>query len=241
MPPKKRDNDYMDVDSDSDKLLSDDELYEDSANKKGKGKAAPKKGKGKGKGKITEVSTLQPSGITRGLSNHSCEPECMERFVVVANFATMQQPYAWEASYTRSWETVQEDEGGSLQSAVNELLARGRRRLYVSLLALSTTVLTRFLVCSLHGPTTAIRRTIIRHLVLILDLSASMLDRDMRPTRFDLTLEYSRSFVSEWFDQNPLGQIGVVGMRGGVGERVADMSGEYEHYNAERYSWEGWV
>ena len=53
-----------------------------------------------------------------------------------------------------------------------------------------------------------------------------MLDRDMRPTRFDLTLEYSRAFVTEWFDQNPLGQIGVVGMRGGVGERVADMSGK---------------
>jgi transcription initiation factor TFIIH subunit 2 len=53
-----------------------------------------------------------------------------------------------------------------------------------------------------------------------------MLDRDMRPTRFDLSLEYSRAFVTEWFDQNPLGQIGVVGMRGGIGERVADMSGK---------------
>lgn len=25
--------------------------------------------------------------------------------------------------------------------------------------------------------------------------------------RFDLTLEYVREFVSEWFDQNPLGQV----------------------------------
>ena len=41
---------------------------------------------------------------------------------------TQQQPYAWEASYTRSWDTVQEDETGSLQTAVEELLARGRRR-----------------------------------------------------------------------------------------------------------------
>lgn len=39
-----------------------------------------------------------------------------------------QQAYAWEATYTRSWETVQEDEAGSLQTSVEELLARGRRR-----------------------------------------------------------------------------------------------------------------
>lgn len=53
-----------------------------------------------------------------------------------------------------------------------------------------------------------------------------MMDRDLRPNRFDLTLEYSRAFVAEWFDQNPLGQIGIVGMRAGIGERLREMSGE---------------
>jgi hypothetical protein len=52
-------------------------------------------------------------------------------------------------------------------------------------------------------------------------------DRDMRPTRFDLMLEYAREFVTEWFDQNPLGQIGIVGMRGGIGERICEMSGAF--------------
>ncbi|KAI0081315.1 TFIIH basal transcription factor complex subunit SSL1 [Panus rudis PR-1116 ss-1] len=117
-----------------------------------------------------------------------------------------EQPYAWEASYTRSWDTVQEDETGSLQTAVQDWIARGRRR-------------------RLLAPAAAIRRTIIRHLVLVLDLSSSMIDRDMRPTRFDLMLQYAREFITEWFDQNPLGQIGVVGMRGGLGERVGEMSG----------------
>ncbi|EEB98625.1 hypothetical protein MPER_01834, partial [Moniliophthora perniciosa FA553] len=37
-----------------------------------------------------------------------------------------------------------------------------------------------------------------------------MLDGDMRPTRFSLMLQYAREFVLEWFDQNPLGQMGVV-------------------------------
>lgn len=47
----------------------------------------------------------------------------------------------------------------------------------------------------------------------------------MRPTRFDLMLQYAREFVTEWFDQNPLGQIGVVGMRAGVGERIGALTG----------------
>ncbi|KAH0827511.1 Ssl1-domain-containing protein [Lanmaoa asiatica] len=99
------------------------------------------------------------------------------------------QAYTWEASYTRSWDTVQEDETD----------------------------------CSRQPA--AIRRTIIRHLILLLDLSMAMMDRDMRPTRFDLSLQYAREFVVEWFDQNPLGQIGIVGMRGGIGERIGEMSG----------------
>ncbi|KAI6046093.1 Ssl1-like-domain-containing protein [Pisolithus marmoratus] len=120
--------------------------------------------------------------------------------------------YTWEASYTRSWDTVQEDETGSLQGAVEDLMARGRRRRYTAA------------PYSLHLPPPYGARSSV-HLVLILDLSNSMMDRDFRPTRFDLTLRYAREFVTEWFDQNPLGQIGVVGMRSGLGERVGEMSG----------------
>lgn len=56
-----------------------------------------------------------------------------------------------------------------------------------------------------------------------------MTDRDMRPTRFDLMLQIAREFITEWFDQNPLGQIGIVGMRAGLGERVGEMSGTLLH------------
>jgi hypothetical protein len=80
--------------------------------------------------------------------------------------------------------------------------------------------------CRLLAPAEAIRRTIIRHLILLLDLSNSMMDRDMRPTRFDLMLQYAREFITEWFDQNPLGQIGAVGMRSGIGERICELSGK---------------
>lgn len=124
---------------------------------------------------------------------------------------------------------MQEDEAGSLQTSVEDLMARGRRRRYVATCSRLLDAFLRVNISYTHfrllAPAAAIRRTIIRHLVLVLDLSAAMLDRDMRPTRFDLMLQYAREFVTEWFDQNPLGQIGVVGMRAGLGERIGEMSG----------------
>lgn len=83
-------------------------------------------------------------------------------------------------------------------------------------------------------PDAPIRRTIIRHLIIILDLSAAMMDRDMRPNRFDLTLQYTREFITEWFDQNPLGQIGIVGMRAGLGERIGEMSGAHGYHECPK-------
>jgi hypothetical protein len=37
---------------------------------------------------------------------------------------------AWEGTYKRSWDQVQEDESGGIQAAVESLIARGRRKRY---------------------------------------------------------------------------------------------------------------
>ncbi|WVQ84537.1 hypothetical protein IAT38_006691 [Cryptococcus sp. DSM 104549] len=113
---------------------------------------------------------------------------------------------AWEAEYKKSWDIVQEDESGSLESAVESLLARGRRK--------------RALMS--EAP---LRRSIIRHMFIILDLSESMLDKDYRPTRFECILEYLKTYVVEWFDQNPLGQIGVIALRDRLSEVLVPMGG----------------
>lgn len=72
---------------------------------------------------------------------------------------------------------------------------------------------------------TPLQRGIIRHLVLILDLSIAMLEKDLRPTRYLLTIRYACDFVREYFEQNPISQLAVVGMRDGLAVRVSDMSG----------------
>lgn len=73
--------------------------------------------------------------------------------------------------------------------------------------------------------TTPLQRGIIRHLILVVDLSSAMTEKDLRPTRYLLTLRYVQEFVTEFFEQNPISQLGIIGMRDGLAVRVSDMSG----------------
>ena len=133
----------------------------------------------------------------------------------------------WEGTYARPWDVLQEDEDGGIQSTVEKLLARGRRKRAIA-------------------AETPLRRSIIRHLFVILDLSESMQDKDFRPSRcgvndwqisvrnvdvavrWEVTLQYLRGYVAEWFDQNPLGQMGVILMRDRLSETLITMGGERE-------------
>jgi transcription initiation factor TFIIH subunit 2 len=72
---------------------------------------------------------------------------------------------------------------------------------------------------------TAIQRGIIRHLYLVVDLSLSMLERDLRPSRLELSLQYAAEYVTEYFDQNPISQMAIIGMKDGVAVRLTALSG----------------
>lgn len=73
--------------------------------------------------------------------------------------------------------------------------------------------------------TTPLQRGIIRHVMLVLDLSMAMAEKDFRPTRQLLSIRYACDYVREYFEQNPISQLGVLGMRDGLAVRVSDMSG----------------
>lgn len=119
--------------------------------------------------------------------------------------------YSWEATYQRSWDHVQEDESGNLESAVRQMIDMNKRK--------------RSMRDSMP-----VQRGIIRHFVLILDLSEDMMDRDLRPTRFDLTLQLARQFVTDYFDQNPIGQLAILCTRDGLAERLSLMGGNtFDH------------
>ncbi|KAJ5889719.1 hypothetical protein N7504_010529 [Penicillium tannophilum] len=118
----------------------------------------------------------------------------------------------WELS--RTWETLVEGADGTISATVEGLLEAGKRK-------------------RLLKDTTPLQRGIIRHLILVLDLSQSMSEKDLRPTRYLLTLRYAQEFVREFFEQNPISQLGVLGLRDGLALRISDMSGNpTEHMTA---------
>jgi len=60
-----------------------------------------------------------------------------------------------------------------------------------------------------------------------------MTEKDLRPTRYLLTLRYASSFITEFFEQNPISQLGLIGMRDGLAIRISDMSGNpIQHISA---------
>jgi transcription initiation factor TFIIH subunit 2 len=63
-----------------------------------------------------------------------------------------------------------------------------------------------------------------------------MLEKDLRPSRHLLTLQYARDFVSEYFDQNPIGQLSILITREGIAERVTGMGGNTSEHVASLQS-----
>ncbi|KAF2097384.1 Ssl1-domain-containing protein, partial [Rhizodiscina lignyota] len=77
----------------------------------------------------------------------------------------------------------------------------------------------------LRQDTQPFQRGIIRHLLLILDLSSAMFEKDFRPNRFLATLAYATQYIREFFEQNPISQLSVLGMHDGICIRVSELSG----------------
>lgn len=77
----------------------------------------------------------------------------------------------------------------------------------------------------LRQDTQPFQRGIIRHLLLILDLSESMAEKDFRPNRYLCTLTYAQQYIREFFEQNPISQISVLGMHDGLCIRISELSG----------------
>ncbi|KAL8365685.1 hypothetical protein RB595_004473 [Gaeumannomyces hyphopodioides] len=110
---------------------------------------------------------------------------------------------AWE-DLQRSWDVAEELAEGGL-SLEGRIEAEKRRRVL--------------------RDTTPIQRGIIRHLVMVLDMSLAMDEKDMLPSRHRVAVAYAVDFAREFFDQNPISQLAIIGMRDGVAVRISDMSG----------------
>lgn len=121
--------------------------------------------------------------------------------------------YSWEDEYQRSWDIVKEDEAGSLAGIVSGLIESKKKRIIKNV--------------------TPFQRGIIRNLILVIDMSSSMLEKDLRPNRHALTITNVIQFITEFFDQNPISQLGIIVMRNGIAQLVSQVSGNpQDHIDA---------
>ena len=72
---------------------------------------------------------------------------------------------------------------------------------------------------------------------MVIDLSASMLEKDLRPSRLDLTLSLAETFIGEYFDQNPISQLGIIITRDGIAEKLTELSGKRGRRRATSSDW----
>lgn len=76
-----------------------------------------------------------------------------------------------------------------------------------------------------------IRKGMIRYLLLVIDLSRAASSQDLRPNRLTVMLTLARAFVRDFFDQNPLSQLGIAVMRAGMhGWGRDNLAGIMMHY-----------
>lgn len=124
-----------------------------------------------------------------------------------------EQGYTWENEYERTWEVLKEDASGSLQASIDNVVRRSKRQKL------------------LERPVN-VRLGMMRHLFLVVDMSQAMEAQDLKPSRFVLTLTLLEKFVEEYFDQNPISQLGIMIMHKKRAEKISDLSGNFKKHIA---------
>ncbi|OMJ29662.1 General transcription factor IIH subunit 2 [Smittium culicis] len=104
-----------------------------------------------------------------------------------SNLHDQESGYTWE-EFKRSWDVLQEDDSGSLQKAV----ASFHKKLKLK---------------RKQNDNNLIQKGLVRYCYIILDCSSNTSERDLRPSRLELALQTLEAFVSEFFEQNPLGSL----------------------------------
>ena len=62
-------------------------------------------------------------------------------------------------------------------------------------------------------------------------MSEAMGEKDLRPNRYHVTLNLTIAFIREYFEQNPISQLAILGMRNGVAEPISgDLSGNPDQH-----------
>nr|CAG4650966.1 EOG090X05VA [Simocephalus serrulatus]SVE94228.1 EOG090X05VA [Simocephalus serrulatus] len=120
--------------------------------------------------------------------------------------------YRWESGYEKTWEAIKEDDDGLLESNIADLVARAKRK-RAALKASG-----------------AIQLGMMRHLFLVIDASECMSLQDLKPTRFLCVLKLLELFVHEFFDLNPISQLGILTTKSKRSDKIAVLAGNQKKH-----------
>ncbi len=68
-----------------------------------------------------------------------------------------------------------------------------------------------------HNDNQAVKRGLVRQLLVIMDASSSSAEKDMHPSRWNVMLSAMNEFIPMFFEQNPISQLGVLLTQDGIG------------------------
>src|SRR4051794_23185911 len=69
-----------------------------------------------------------------------------------------------------------------------------------------------------------------RHLYIVIDMSESMTEMDLKPTRITVLLKILEAFFLQFFDQNPISQVGIIVTRNKRAEKISELSGNSKNH-----------
>jgi len=69
-----------------------------------------------------------------------------------------------------------------------------------------------------------------RHLYIIVDSSECMNLQDLKPTRYRCVLKLLEGFIQEFFDLNPISQLGIISTKMKRSEKVTDLAGNQKKH-----------
>lgn len=119
--------------------------------------------------------------------------------------------YRWETGYEKTWEEIREDEGGLIASSINEIIQRAKRKRQ-------------------EMKKSSNRLGMMRHLYIILDCSEAMSIPDLKPSRFINALKMLQLFIEEFFDQNPISQLGLILLKNKRAEKISELAGNFKNH-----------
>ena len=122
-----------------------------------------------------------------------------------------EKAYRWEGDYEKTWEALKEDESGSLRGSIQSEVDKAKMR-------------------RLNKQQQNIRLGMMRHVFLVLDMSQAMVDQDLKPNRAVVVLKLVRKFVDDFFDQNPIGQLGFITTKAKRAQIISEMSGTSQNH-----------